>query len=130
MSAAHTTEWILGGLSGAVFLVGGTVATVAQDLGGLPWDKITGTGAAGLVVIITWIFLKRDEKRDAAHADQLVKRDTTLDIITTRFAVTVKETTDNFAETTATLLREARSEASEREKRMQEMFASYHRDKP
>lgn len=107
--------------SGVVTIFG----VVMQSLGdaSVPWDKVSGLGAGGLVLFVTWFFMRRDEvvRKENHEATKA---------IATNFETTTKDVTAKFAETTTTLIRESREDAKQREEKLVSLFAQFHKDKP
>lgn len=133
MAAHHVIEWVWGIASGITFGVGAAMAHVSAqmpDPASFPWEKVNTIGGVSGVLFCVWIFLKRDEKVRTESNAALEKRDEVVKSVAGNFASTMKESHETFADTTATLLREARSEAAEREKRLQELFHTIAKDKP
>jgi hypothetical protein len=118
MSTSHIVEWVIGISCAAAFSVGGVMSTLQGPTADLPWDKITGTGAAGLVLCAVWLFLKRDEKVRAEHGEQLKERDATIKGIANDFNATSTGITRTFAESTKAM----DERAQQREARLAEMF--------
>lgn len=96
--------------------VGGVVAETV-DLG-FPLDKLIGAGAAGLVIFVVLVFLKRDERVQTLHSD-------TVKDIATNFSETAVAITKNFAETT----KAADERAERREEKLRELFHGMTRDR-
>lgn len=101
--------------------VGGMVAQADAIPSGL--RELSGAGAAVLVTAVVWFFAKqwRELSREANETTKAITAD---------FSKTTKDAVDKFAETTTTLMREARVEAQQREERLAKLFDQFTQDKP
>lgn len=107
--------------SGAMAVFGAVMQTIGDV--SLPWDKVSGLGAGGLVLFVTWFFMRRDETVRKEHQEATKT-------IAANFEATTKDVTAKFAETTTTLMRESREDAKEREEKLVSLFAQFHKDRP
>jgi hypothetical protein len=112
-----------------VAVFGGATAAgtvFAQSGTEMPWEVITGSGAAGLVMVCVWVFLKRDKEVRSEHVAVLIERDKTIKEIAHDFSQTSTSITNTFAETT----RASEDRAERREKELREWMHTLTRDRP
>lgn len=111
---------------GSGLLVGGVVDTLIPksqvDAGLLSPDKLIASGAAGLVMLTMWLWMKRDEKREALHAaaakDERETHAATIRTMAEEFSETATNISRNFAETTKGI----DERASTREQKLHELL--------
>ena len=96
--------------------LGGVVAETS-DLG-FPVDKLLGAGVGGTVAFIVLMFLKRDEKVQAVHAE-------TVKSVAKDFSETAVSISKSFSEAT----KAADERAERREEKLRELFHTMTRDK-
>lgn len=76
-------------------------ATILQVMAELPWDKILGGGAAGIAVVMCWLFLKHQSEMRKEH-------NATIEKVTDRFAGTVEQNADKFNQTAQLILQDSK----------------------
>lgn len=109
---------------------GFTGAVLQTSIGDFPLKEIVGYGSGGIVATVVWVFLKRDDAVRKEHQETIRAHHDATKAVATEFAQTTKALGSEFSETTATLLREARVEAAQREDRLARLFDAYTKDKP
>lgn len=124
---AHIAAAVASGI-----LTSGLVASSVGDgdVAGFPLDKLLGLGSGGVVTLVVWVFLKRDEQLRKEHTESVKAQAEITKAVAVEFSQTAKALGSEFSETTATMLREARTEAQQREERLAKLFETMTKDKP
>lgn len=81
----------------------------------LPIDKILSTGGVGVALVMCWLFLKHLGEMRKEHND-------TIRQVSTDFSATQRVTTDKFAETTTTILKDTRERENQLHTLIREMI--------
>lgn len=130
----------------------GSLLGQTPELGGVPIREFLGAGAAGVVGMVVYFYIRHvdqvHQRYNEQHKDSLAtsravaeshakafetmasEHSETIKAIGDQFSTTATNLSTKFSETTASLLRDARSESLQREQNLRALFESFTKDKP